>query len=156
MTDLLRITQLHKHFGKTPVLQDINLSVTKGEVLGLAGESGSGKSTLALCIAGLHAYGSGEILCNGTPLSVQRTAQNFRQQAQHIQMVFQDPLSSINPRMTIADDDLVKPLFCLHFPVAPSGASTSTVHLRRRSSLGHGSNPDSIGTLDGAYRFACE
>ena len=109
MTDLLRITQLHKHFGKTPVLQDINPSVTKGEVLGLAGESGSGKSTLALCIAGLHAYGSGEILCNGTPLSVQRTAQNFRQQAQHIQMVFQDPLSSINPRMTIADT-LLEPL----------------------------------------------
>ncbi|HNL92854.1 MAG TPA: ATP-binding cassette domain-containing protein, partial [Pseudomonadales bacterium] len=71
MTDLLRITQLHKHFGKTPVLQDINLSVAKGEVLGLAGESGSGKSTLALCVAGLHTYDSGEILCNGAPLLTQ-------------------------------------------------------------------------------------
>ncbi|MEZ5435653.1 MAG: ATP-binding cassette domain-containing protein [Pseudomonadales bacterium] len=57
-----------------------------------------GKSTLALCIAGLHAFASGEIRFNGTPLPAQRAARDFGEQAQHIQMIFQDPLSSINPR----------------------------------------------------------
>ena len=51
------------------------------------------------------------------------------------------------PGLHIATDDLVKPLFCVHFPASPSGASTSTVHLRRKSSLGHGSNPDSVSSV---------
>lgn len=106
---MLRVTSLHKHFDKTPVLQDINLSVASGEVMGLAGESGSGKSTLALCIAGLHSYDNGQMAFNGARLPAQRTARDFRQQAQQIQMIFQDPLSSINPRMTIADT-LLEPL----------------------------------------------
>jgi len=106
---LLRIKNLYKHFDKTPVLHDINLTISQGEIVGLAGESGSGKSTLALCIAGLHAFEDGEIHFNGTPLAQQRTARDFRKQAQHIQMIFQDPLSSINPRMTIADT-LLEPL----------------------------------------------
>ncbi len=109
MKTLLNITQLNKRFGKETALSDINLSLTAGEIFGLAGESGSGKSTLARCIAGLHTYDSGEITFKHEVLPRQFTANDFRQQARRVQMIFQDPLSSVNPRMTIADI-LLEPL----------------------------------------------
>ncbi|MEZ5540093.1 MAG: ABC transporter ATP-binding protein [Pseudomonadales bacterium] len=109
MDHLLRVENIHKHFGKAAVLQDINLHISCGEIFGLAGESGSGKSTLAQCIAGLHHYDNGTIFLNDQTLASRRSAKEFQQQAQQIQMIFQDPLSSINPRLTIADI-LLEPL----------------------------------------------
>lgn len=107
MTELLRAQNLCKSFGsgrhRTAVLKDSSLTVQRGEIVGLAGESGSGKSTLARCIAGLHSYDSGEIWFDGQRLPRQFSVQDFRQQARHVQMIFQDPLSSLNPRLTIGD-----------------------------------------------------
>lgn len=107
MTELLRIENLCKFFGsghqRTAVLTDINLQVRRGEIVGLAGESGSGKSTLARCITGLHGHDSGQVFFDGQPLPRQFSTQDFRRQARQVQMVFQDPLSSLNPRLTIAD-----------------------------------------------------
>ncbi|MDT0263085.1 ABC transporter ATP-binding protein [Jatrophihabitans lederbergiae] len=74
----------------------VNLTVPDGSVVGLVGESGSGKSTLARAAVGLTPLHSGRILLDGEPL---------RQRTGHrpLQMVFQDPYSSLDPRMTIGD-----------------------------------------------------
>ncbi|HQQ62669.1 MAG TPA: ABC transporter ATP-binding protein [Pseudomonadales bacterium] len=113
MNALLRIENLCKYFsqhGETVLaLDNISLSIQPGEIVGLAGESGSGKSTLARCVAGLHSRDSGEMYFNDALLPARFRAQDFARQAQNIQMIFQDPLSSLNPRLTIGDI-LMEPL----------------------------------------------
>ena len=79
-------------------VDDVDMVVFKGEVLGLVGETGCGKSTLARCIAGLYEQTSGEIRLDGQALSAKRAAAVRRR----IQVVFQDPYSSLNPRMTVS------------------------------------------------------
>ena len=75
----------------------VDLAITKGEALGLVGESGCGKSTLGRCIVGLYVPTGGEIRYEGTALQAERVRATRRR----IQMVFQDPYSSLNPRMTV-------------------------------------------------------
>jgi oligopeptide/dipeptide ABC transporter ATP-binding protein len=85
---------------ETPVLRavdGVDLTVYKGETLGLVGESGCGKSTLARCVVGLYTPTAGEIRYAGSPLSVKRD----RAERRRMQMVFQDPYASLNPRMTV-------------------------------------------------------
>jgi len=82
---------------KIEVLKEVNLKLAKGEVLGLVGESGSGKSTLAKIIVGLEAPDQGEVRLEGNLLGFPRKFCPTK-----IQMVFQDPLSSLNPRQKIA------------------------------------------------------
>jgi oligopeptide/dipeptide ABC transporter ATP-binding protein len=83
-----------------PVLRavdGVDLELARGEALGLVGESGCGKSTLARCIVGLYAPTGGEIRHEGATLGERRDRATRRR----IQMVFQDPYSSLNPRMTV-------------------------------------------------------
>ena len=75
----------------------VDLEIARGEALGLVGESGCGKSTLGRCIVGLYAPTGGEIRYAGEQLPVKRA----RAQRRRMQMVFQDPYSSLNPRMTV-------------------------------------------------------
>jgi peptide/nickel transport system ATP-binding protein len=75
----------------------VDLEIAKGEALGLVGESGCGKSTLGRCIVGLYTPTGGEIRYSGEQLKAKRK----RSQRRRMQMVFQDPYSSLNPRMTV-------------------------------------------------------
>ncbi len=80
-------------------LQDVSLSVGEGEVLAIVGESGSGKTTLAMSVLNLNQPTGGEILFRGKAVrDIGR-----RVYSRHVQPVFQDPYSSLNPRRTIAD-----------------------------------------------------
>jgi oligopeptide/dipeptide ABC transporter ATP-binding protein len=80
-----------------PAVDGVDVSVSRGEVLGIVGESGSGKSTLARALAGLQPLNSGEIRFEGRRLPNRRSSADQRR----IQMVFQDPYSSLNPRLTV-------------------------------------------------------
>jgi oligopeptide transport system ATP-binding protein len=77
----------------------VSFSIAKGETLGLVGESGCGKTTLGQCILRFHKPTSGEIHYQGEDLT-QASGRRLRELRKDIQMVFQDPYSSLNPRMT--------------------------------------------------------
>ena len=79
-------------------LSNVNLKVYRGETLGIIGESGCGKSTLGRCIVGLHTPSSGQLVFEGKPLDYHGA--NGKGLRKQIQMIFQDPYSSLDPRKT--------------------------------------------------------
>ena len=85
-----------RQIGEVRAVDDVSFSIEKGRVYGLAGESGSGKSTIARMIMGLEKPDAGEILIDGEGL-----AKTGRHHSRHVQMVFQNPGSSLNPRRTV-------------------------------------------------------
>jgi peptide/nickel transport system ATP-binding protein len=88
---------------------EVNLEVRKGQTLGLVGESGSGKSTVARCIVRLIKPTAGEIRLGGVDLAPMRPAE-LRPLRRRVQIVFQDPYRSLNPRRTVGEALLEGPL----------------------------------------------
>ena len=88
-------------FGTKPLkaVDDVSFAIKPGETLGLVGESGCGKTTVGRTILHLYRPTAGEIIYDGTRI----TPQNVHQFRQKMQIVFQDPYSSLNPRMTVSD-----------------------------------------------------
>jgi peptide/nickel transport system ATP-binding protein len=85
-----------RYSGRT-VVDNVDLAVGEGRVLGLVGESGSGKSTIARAVLGLAPVHAGTITLGGAELS-----KSARERARRVQMIFQDPFGSLNPRMPVA------------------------------------------------------
>lgn len=84
-------------------VDEVSLAIGSNEVVGLVGESGSGKTTFGKTLIGLHDKTAGAVHFEGRPLPQHYTAADFRRQAQDIQMIFQDPYGSLNPRMTVQE-----------------------------------------------------
>ena len=121
MGALLEIRKLQIRFGAAEAVRGISLHVDEGEVLGLVGESGSGKSATALAILGLQGVAArvdGEILWQGTQgrvdLSRQTPAALRRLRGRDIAMIFQEPMTALNPVMTIGRQ--VAESFAAHAP----------------------------------------
>ncbi len=108
MNDLIVIDHLVKYFDigrhqRVHAVDDISLSIGEREIVGLVGESGSGKSTLGKAVVGLHDKTSGTVSFRGETLPQRYSPQDFQRHATHMQMIFQDPYSSLNPRMTVGE-----------------------------------------------------
>jgi oligopeptide/dipeptide ABC transporter ATP-binding protein len=108
MAPLIEARGLTKHFVLSPrqvvhACDGVSLAIAQREVVGLVGESGSGKSTFGRALIGLHAKTAGEVLFRGERLPAKYRPRDFRRFASEIQMIFQDPYSSLNPRTTRGD-----------------------------------------------------
>jgi oligopeptide/dipeptide ABC transporter ATP-binding protein len=105
---LLQTDKLTRHFkiGHNQVVHavdGISLGIAEREVVGLVGESGSGKSTLGKTLLGLHDKTAGTVTYRGETLPQRYQPRDFQRLARKMQMIFQDPYSSLNPRMTVGE-----------------------------------------------------
>jgi oligopeptide transport system ATP-binding protein len=91
-------------FGRTQIkaLDDVSVALTAGTTLAVVGESGSGKSTLARCLLQLQPFDSGEVIFDGVNLAA-LDKEALRAKRKDLQMVFQDPFASLNPRMKVGE-----------------------------------------------------
>jgi len=115
---------------------DVNLRVRRGETLGVVGESGSGKSTVARCIARLIAPSDGAILVEGTDVA-KLSSGALRPHRKRVQIVFQDPYRSLNPRRTVGAAIVEGPI---NFGTAPNVALERARQLMRLVGL----DPDAL------------
>ena len=101
---ILEVKNLKKYFttkkGLLHAVDDISFSINKGETLGLVGESGCGKSTAGRAILRLHEPTSGEVIFEGNNTLEYKSRKDKRTMRQDMQIVFQDPYSSLNPRLS--------------------------------------------------------
>ncbi|GAA4987955.1 hypothetical protein GCM10023205_68580 [Yinghuangia aomiensis] len=102
MAPILEAEGLRKVFGTNTAVSEVSFALRRGGSLGIVGESGSGKTTTARMLVGLEAPTSGRILIDGEPVGRVRSTARRRARARQIQMVFQDPYSSLDPRQTIS------------------------------------------------------
>ncbi len=133
---LLQVEHLVRHFpitrgvlfqktvGAVKAVDDVSLELRKGETLGIVGESGCGKSTLARLLVRLDMPTSGRALLKGRNI-FEMTGAEVRAARRDLQMVMQDPYTSLNPRMTVGD--IVGEPFDIHPEVAPRSARRTRV-----------------------------
>lgn len=143
MSDLIRVRNLQKHFSlgsrffsknatKVIAVDGVDFSIRQGETLGLVGESGCGKTTIGRLLTRVIASDSGEIIFEGQDiLSIPDS--KFRDIQKDIQMVFQDPQASLNPRMTIKAS-IMEP-FIVHHIYDKDSIDSEILHLIRTVGL---------------------
>ena len=104
---MLRVVDVVKHFhvgvaGSVKAVDGVSFDIMPGETMGLVGESGCGKSTLGRLVTQLIPVTSGQVIFDGVDLTTLR-GEKLRQQRKQLQIIFQDPYASLDPRMTIGD-----------------------------------------------------
>ncbi|MFJ9849644.1 ABC transporter ATP-binding protein [Streptomyces sp. NPDC101150] len=109
---------IKKQIGAVKAVDGVTFDLRKGETLGIVGESGCGKSTLAKMLVGLERPTSGQIRYQGQDITT-LSGRAMKAVRRNIQMVFQDPYTSLNPRMTVGD--IVGEPYEIHPEVAPKG-----------------------------------
>ncbi|MFJ4144616.1 ABC transporter ATP-binding protein [Pseudomonas sp. NPDC089734] len=140
---ILEAIGLSKHFGieaglfqrrKPPVqaVNEVSLSVRRGETLALVGESGSGKSTLGRLLLNLLNPTSGDVIYEGRNLA-NLSPEKLRQVRRELQIIFQDPFASLNPRMTV--DSIVGEPIWLHSDASRSDRQARVAELLRTVGL---------------------
>lgn len=106
MTPLIETKNLKKYFktkhGMLHAVDDINIQIQKGQTLGVVGESGCGKSTLGRAVLRLIEPSSGEVLYNGENI-LKYGSKKMQDIRKEMQIIFQDPYSSLNPRMSVSE-----------------------------------------------------
>src|SRR5699024_1740641 len=105
---IIEIKNLKKHFSidRKTVLKAVDgltFDIHKGETFGLVGESGCGKSTAGRTILNLYKATEGEVLFKGKSVHGKKSKKDLKELNQNMQMIFQDPYASLNPRMTVID-----------------------------------------------------
>ena len=120
---LARLSRSDGRKSSLSALDGVDLQLNKGEILALVGESGSGKSTLAKILVGSTTPTSGEVDYHGSPMPLHRDKDASRR----IQMVFQDPYSSLNPRISVGS--MLKELLLLHKIVPRDEVRAESVRL---------------------------
>ena len=120
---LLEVKNLKKYFktknGPLCAVDDISFGIRKGETLGVVGESGCGKSTAGRAILRLHEPTAGQILFNGQDI-VKYSPKKMKEMRRKMQIVFQDPYSSLNPRLSV--QALIDTILLEEHQAAASGA----------------------------------
>ncbi|OSZ61170.1 peptide ABC transporter ATP-binding protein [Streptomyces pharetrae CZA14] len=115
---LMRGVLFKKQVGAVKAVDGVDFTLDRGETLGIVGESGCGKSTVARMLVNLERPTSGAILYKGEDVT-RLSGRALRAVRRNIQMVFQDPYTSLNPRMTVGD--IIGEPFDIHPEVAPKG-----------------------------------
>ena len=110
----------------------VSLKISKGETLGLVGESGCGKSTLGLTIMRLYEPTSGQVLIDGQDIAALEAA-DMRQARRQMQMIFQDPFASLDPRMSVAN--IIREPLDLHGIGTPAERSAEVRRLLRLTGM---------------------
>jgi peptide/nickel transport system ATP-binding protein len=126
---LLEVDEVWSQYAKapTPAVRGVSFEIASGETLGIVGESGSGKSTLLRAIVGLHPPTGGVIRFRGVPLAAQ-AVKRPRALRRELQIVFQDPDSSLNPRHTVFDI-VRRPIRLFRDDVRHSGERAAVIEL---------------------------
>ncbi len=127
VTKYFPITQgivFKRTIGHVKAVDGISLDLHRGETLGLVGESGCGKSTLSRVLMGLQKATSGSVKINGEEL-VGMKERRLREVRRNVQIIFQDPYASLDPRMTVGD--IIGEPFEIHRDVVPKGQVKTSV-----------------------------
>ncbi len=109
---------LRKQVGAVRAVDGVSFDIVRGETLGIVGESGCGKSTLGRLLMALDKPSAGQVKWRGKDI-FKLKGREFREMRRNIQIVMQDPYSSLNPRMTVGD--IIGEPFEIHSEVAPKG-----------------------------------
>ena len=130
MVDLIEARKLTRFFDLggdqlVHAVDKVSLTIGEREIVGLVGESGSGKSTFGKTLLGLHDKTNGEVIFRGEALPQKYRPVDFQKLATKMQMIFQDPYSSLNPRMTVGE--IIGEGLRLHFSLSPSDVKDQVV-----------------------------